>query len=80
MLNEDTIKQNSVCYKQGKADMLNTIWFEMALKGRKSIKKSEVLALLTEYQIDYEKAWNAWADYAKVGGGRFDETGRGFKK
>ena len=80
MLNEDTIKQNSVCYKQGKADMLNTILFEMELKDRKSIKKSEVVALLTEYQIDYEKAWNAWADYSHIGGSRFDETGRGQKK
>ena len=80
MLNEDTIKQNSVCYKQGKADMLATILFEMKLKDRKSIKLSEVELLMTEYQADYEKAWNAWADYTKIGGGRFDETGKGVKK
>ena len=80
MFNENRIKENRVCYLQGRADMLGEIQFEMLLKNRKVLKLSEIEGLLTEKQAEFECAWNKWADESNIGGSRFDETGRGEKK
>lgn len=80
MFNENKIKENRVCYLQGKANMLGIIKFEMLIEGRKVLKLSEIERLLTEHQAEYERAWNKWADESNIGGSRFDETGRGGKE
>lgn len=75
MFNEDTIKQNQVCYLEGKAQALSDLLFKMEIKGRHTIKDYELRELVKYECIEYEKAWNKWADGAKIGGGRYDETG-----
>lgn len=80
MLNEDTIRQNKVCLLEGKAEGVAELLYSLSLNERKTISKAELETVATKYQQEYEKAWNEWADYAHIGGSRYDETGRGRKR
>lgn len=75
MFNENQIKENQVCYLDGRAQALSDLLFKLELSGRKTIKADELKHACKHACIEYEKAWNKWADFAHVGGGRFDETG-----
>lgn len=75
MFNENNIKENQVCYLDGKAQALSDLLFKAEIAGRKTIKVDELKAVCKSACIEYEKAWNKWADYAHIGGDRFDETG-----
>lgn len=75
MFNESNIKENQVCYLDGKAQALSDLLFKMKVNGRHTIKDYELESVVKLACVEYEKAWNKWADYAHIGGGRFDETG-----
>lgn len=75
MFNENNIKENRVCYLDGRAQVLSDLLVKYQIKGRKSIKLKELEMAMRYECIEYEKAWNVWADSAFVGGGRYDEKG-----
>ena len=75
MFNENQIKENQVCFLDGKAQVLSDVIFRLEISGRKTIRVDELKTICKQACIEYEKAWNKWADYAHIGGGRFDETG-----
>lgn len=75
MFNENNIKENQVCYLDGRADSLSDLLHKAQINGRKTITVRELVEQFKVEQTEYEKAWNKWADYAHIGGDRFDETG-----
>lgn len=75
MFNENKIKENRVCYLDGRADSLSDLLHKAQVNGRKTITVRELVEQFKAEQIEYEKAWNKWADENKIGGSRYDETG-----
>lgn len=75
MFNENQIKENQVCYLDGRAQALSDLLFRLEISGRKTVKADELKQACKFACVEYEKAWNKWADFAHVGGDRFDETG-----
>jgi len=75
MFNEKTIKENQVCYLDGRSDSLSDLLHAIQRKNRKTISVLELVQVYKQEQIKYEKAWNKWADENNIGGTRFDETG-----
>lgn len=75
MFNESKIRENKVCYLDGKSDALSELIHHIQTKNKKTISLLELVGMYKQAQIEYEKEWNKWADYAHIGGGRYDETG-----
>lgn len=75
MFNENNIRENRVCYLDGRSDAISDLLHSIQRKNRKTISVLELVQVFKQEQIEYEKEWNKWADYAKIGGGRYDETG-----
>lgn len=75
MFNENKIKENRVCYLDGRADGLSDLLRSIQIKNRKTISVLELAQVIKQEQAEYEKAWNKWADENNIGGDRFDETG-----
>lgn len=59
----------------GKADALGLLLQDMVDEDRKTIKIDELRERAKKAFIEYEKAWNKWADEAKIGGKRYTEEG-----
>ena len=77
MFNENKISENRVCYLDGKADAIAELVMTLQIKNRRVIKLDELERLAKSLNIEYERAWNKWADKARIGGSRYDETGVG---
>ena len=77
MLNELRIKENKAVERRGRAEMINDLLMFLETRSSKAIKLDDLKYFATKEQANYERAWNAYADEAKIGGRRYDETGNG---
>ena len=76
MFNETKIRENQVCYLDGKRDGLRDLLYYMERKGRKTLRFREIEGLFLLNDMKYKKHWDDWADANKLGGTRFrDEEG-----
>lgn len=80
MFNEVNTSENKVCELQGRQEMLRDLLHELELRGRKTFTFDELVKRYEVASIEYEIAWNEWADLAKIGGGRYDCKGKGDKR
>ena len=75
MFNETKIRENKVCYLDGRAQALSDLLVKMRMLRRRTININELEEVVTIACVEYEKAWNKWADESKIGGSRYDEKG-----
>lgn len=80
MFDEKRIEDNRVAYLRGKADAVADLYLTMLANNRTTIKDWELKDVVREKNMEYERAWNKWADDNKIGGSRFTGEGKGEKK
>ena len=72
MFNETRILQNTVCNWDGQRVAYMDLLLLLDRTGRKTVKREELERAFHDTDQKYRKAWNEWADKAKIGGRRYE--------